>query len=185
MVSDETLYRRYTHGDEDALRELMERHGDALTLYITGIIHDPHDAEDLMLDAFVRLITKKPRIWDGCFKAYLFKTARNLALRFASKLRRGVVFSLEEIEYEPDSEALVESVIEGREHSRVLRVCMEKLHSDYGEALFLLYLEGLSCREAAEVMGKSEKQVTDLAYRGKQALRRLLEEEGITDAYCG
>lgn len=34
-------------------------------------------------------------------------------------------------------------------------------------------------------MGKREKQVADLIYRGKNALRKRLEQEGITDAYNG
>lgn len=55
----------------------------------------------------------------------------------------------------------------------------------YREALFLVYFEGLSHAETAAVMGKREKQVADLIYRGKIALRKRLEQEGITDAYNG
>ena len=58
----------------------------------------------------------------------------------------------------------------------------EKTGADYREALFLVYFEGLSHAETAAVMGKREKQVADLIYRGKNALRKRLEQEGITDA---
>ena len=34
-----------------------------------------------MLDVFAYLFTKKPRIRDGGFKAYLYKAARHMALR--------------------------------------------------------------------------------------------------------
>ena len=34
-----------------------------------------------MIEAFSYLFTKKPRIRDGGFKAYLYKTARHMALR--------------------------------------------------------------------------------------------------------
>jgi hypothetical protein len=37
-------------------------------------------------------------------------------------------------------------------------------------------------REAAEVTGKTVKQITNMVYRGKESLRRLLEREGITNA---
>ena len=61
-------------------------------------------------------------------------------------------------------------------------MCMARINPDYREALYLTYFEGLSYAEAAGVMGKNVKQITNLVYRGKQSLRALLEKEGITDA---
>ena len=74
MISDEELYRQYISGDETGLDELMKKYGDPLILYINGYLHDVHEAEDLMIEAFSYLFTKKPRIRDGGFKAYLYKT---------------------------------------------------------------------------------------------------------------
>lgn len=183
MIQDETLYRRYLGGDEGALRELLERYGDKLTLYINGYLHDIHDAEDLMIEAFSYLVTKKPNIREGGFKAYLYKAARHLALRFAVKSRLCRCFGFEELDIEPESEALIEEVAQTKEQSRILHFCMEQLNPDYREALYLVYFENMRHAEAAVVMGKSEKQVADLVYRGRKSLRPLLEKEGITDAY--
>ena len=58
-MTDDILYRRYLGGDEDSLSALMERHGDKLTLYLDGY-----------------LIAKQPRIRDGGFRAYLYRSAR-------------------------------------------------------------------------------------------------------------
>ena len=38
MISDKTAYRRYLDGEEKAADLLVERYGDALTLYINGYI---------------------------------------------------------------------------------------------------------------------------------------------------
>ena len=46
-------------------------------------LHDIHEAEELMLDVFAYLFTKKPRIREGGFKAYLYKAARHMALRLS------------------------------------------------------------------------------------------------------
>ena len=70
MACDETLYRQYLNGDDAGLEALMKKYGDPLTLYIDGYLHDVHEAEELMLDVFAYLFTKKPRIRDGGFKAY-------------------------------------------------------------------------------------------------------------------
>ena len=165
MTTDEALYRRYLDGDEDALGTLMERHGTKLTLYLDGYLCDLHE--------------------DGGFRAYLYQSARHMALRLLHKKRAGNCFSLDALTEEPEARELVEEAVQSAERARLLRTCMAELHEDYREALFLVYFEGLSHAETAAVMGKREKQVADLIYRGKIALRKRLEQEGITDAYNG
>lgn len=61
MVSDGDFYRQYLNGDDAGLEALMEKYGDPLTLYLDGYLHDIHEAEELMLDVFAYLFTKKPR----------------------------------------------------------------------------------------------------------------------------
>ena len=179
-MTDEELYRRYLNGDEAGLTALMERYGSALTLYIDGYLGDIHEAEDLMIEVFSYLLTRRPRIRDGGLKAYLYKAARHMALRHKS--RRPAVFRLEDLAAEPEAETLIEEVIKDRERSRILHLCMGRLHAEYREALYLTYFEGLSYAQAAGIMGKSVKQITNMVYRGKQSLRELLKKEGITHA---
>ena len=78
----------------------------------------------------------------------------------------------------PKGEVLAETPLYGMERKRQLYQAMEKLKDDYREALYLVYFEDMSYRQAASVMGKSESQVTKLVYRGKQSLKTILEEEG-------
>ena len=180
MVIDEELYRQYLRGDEAGLEALMRKYGNPLTLYINGYLHDVHEAEDLMIEVFSYLFTKKPRIRDGGFKAYLYKAARHMALRHKSK--RKPLFSLDTLTGEPDGRLLVEEVIRTEERNRILHFCMDEMNPDYREVLYLTYFEGMSYAQAAEVTGKTVKQITNMVYRGKESLRRLLEREGITNA---
>ena len=175
-MTDEELYRSYLKDDATGLEELMRRYGSALTLYIDGYIGDVHEAEDLMIEVFSYLFTKRPHIRDGGLRAYIYKAARHMALRHKS--RRRPVFSLDDLPREPEAEMLVEEAVRSRERSQLLHLCMKRLHVEYREALYLTYFEELSYKEAARVMGKNVKQVTNLVYRGKQSLRRLLEQEG-------
>ena len=108
-----------------------------------------------------------------------------MALRLLHKKRARNCFSLDALTEEPEARELVEETVQSAERARLLRTCMAELHEDYREALFLVYFEGLSHAETAAVMGRREKQVADLIYRGKIALRKRLEQEGITDAYNG
>ena len=183
MIPDETLYRRYLGGDGEGLNALMERHGDRLTLYLDSCLHDIHEAEDAMIEAFARLIASRPDIRDGGFRAYLYKTARRLALRLLARRRARQTFSLDELTEEPEGRELVEQTVQAAESGRILRAYMAELRPDCREALFLVYFEGPSHAETAAVMGKRETQVADLVYRGKNALRKRLEQEGISHAH--
>ena len=179
-MTDEALYRQYLSGDDAGLDALMKKYGNPLTLYLDGYLHDIHEAEELMLDVFAYLFTKKPRIQDGGFKAYLYKAARHMALR--QKRMRKLLFSLDELTNQPDGQLLVEEVIRTEERNRILHLCMDGLNPDYREVLYLTYFEGMSYAQAAEVTGKTVKQITNMVYRGKESLRKLLEQEGITNA---
>ncbi|MEG1575307.1 MAG: RNA polymerase sigma factor, partial [Clostridium sp.] len=178
----EVLYSRFVNGEENALRELIERHGNSLTFYIDGYTHDINEAEDLMLEAFARVVAKKPRFDVRGFKSYLYKTARNLALRYISKKRRQRSFYFEDLNCEPESAELLEDVLQTKERNRILYRSMQQIPPDYREVLYLLYFEDLSYQEAAAVMHKNEKQIANLVYRGKQALRPILEKEGMVNA---
>ena len=88
MISDEMAYRQYLDGQEQAADLLVERYGDPLVYYLHGYLQDLHEAEDLMIEAFSQLFAKaRPIDGAGSFKAYLYKTARNLALRHKRKHR--------------------------------------------------------------------------------------------------
>ncbi|MCI5534157.1 MAG: sigma-70 family RNA polymerase sigma factor [Firmicutes bacterium] len=129
--NDYEVYGSFLEGDEDALEALVERFGSSLTLYIDGYIHDVHEAEDLMIDLFAYLIAKRPRIREGGVKAYLYKAARNLAIRCAQKRRQNHAFNFEELQSEPESDILVEAVVQTEErngdiHSRTFLELMER-----------------------------------------------------------
>lgn len=182
MVSDETRWRRYLDGDESGLIELMDQYGNSLTFYINAYLHDVNDAEDLMIEAFAYLTIKKPCIREGCFKAYLYKSARNLALRYVTKRRREYCFSFEDLGLDPESKILTEELVQTEERNQILYQCMEQLNPAYREALFLVYFENMRHAEAAHVMKKSERQVADLVYRARKKLRTHLESEGFSYA---
>ena len=180
--SDSDLYSAFLSGDSTAYDKLMIRHGDSLTAYLYGYLHDWHDAEDLMIEAFARIMVKKPQIRDGGFKAYLFKTARHYASRFHAKMTRRKTFSFEEMNEEM-ARGLVTDAAPDQEKKEVLKMCLSQIDPAMREALCLVYLEGMSYAQAASVMGISMKKIDHLLANGKQHMRRELEKEGVMNAY--
>ena len=182
MISDEAAYRRYLDGEQKAANLLVEKYGDPLTLYINGYLKDIHEAEDLMIEAFSQIFAKeRPITGAGAFQAYLYKTARNLALRHIKKHRLRFQ-RFDELNFEPQSDELADTELSRRERSRQFYGALGKLKAEYREALYLVYFEEMSYRNAAAVMNKSEGQITKLVYRGKQSLKAILEQEGFTYA---
>lgn len=179
-LDDEKLYEQYLNGSEEAAEELVESYADSLTLYIYGFIQDMQDAEDLMIEAFALIFAKaRPIHGENSFKGYLYKIGRNLAFRYTKK-RKLRLLSMEEIPFEIKGDALAETPLYNKERKRQLYEAMRNIKVEYQEALYLIYFEEMSYRQAATIMGKSESQVTKLVYRGKQSLKKNLEKQGFT-----
>ncbi|MEE3466811.1 MAG: RNA polymerase sigma factor [Eubacterium sp.] len=176
---DDVLYRRYREGDTASGDALMLRYADVLTTYLNSLLDNVHDAEDLMLETFAVILIDKPKIREGCFRAYLFKVARNKANRlWKTKIRRGEFSLSEEIlaEDKPEQEVL------SGELATVIHHCLNRIAAQYREALWLVYIMELSYEQAAEVLKCGKKRIDNLLLNGKKAMRIELEKEGITDS---
>ena len=183
MRSDDELYSAFLTGDGTAYDELMIRHGDDLLIYLNGYTHNFHDAEDLMIDAFARIMVKKPSIGAGNFRAYLFRTGRNLATRFHFRSHRADVFSMDDLDREIAGGTLPEQIAWDNEKNGILNVCLERIDPQLREALWLVYCEGMTYAQAAEIMGVSSRKIDKLLARGKSLLKEELGKEGVTNPY--
>ena len=179
--SDEELYRVYlAEGSEDALRELLLRHRESLTLFLFGYVRNMDDAEELMLDAFAAAAARTSA-YSGrsSFRTWLFGIGRHLALRHLRRRRELPQPELGETGESPELELM------RSEQKRQLYAAMERLQPEYRQALYLLYFEDMEVEEVSRVMGKTRKQVYNLTERGKKALRTELERMGFDYAQRG
>ena len=182
--TDEELYMRFINGDdEEALRTLFERYRRALTLFIDEtILHNPYDAEELMMDCFAAVISKTA-IYKGkhgaSFKTWIYGMARTQACSFLRKRSK---------EYQPFEESeeiasggdLPEDDLIRKERYEKLHRAMEGLAPEHRLVLFLKFFEQMKPEEIAGVMGKSVKQIYNLTDRGKDKLKDVLEDGGFT-----
>lgn len=180
-VSDDELYDRYKNGDTSAYDELILRYKDGLTAYLNVMLHSVPDAEDMMIEAFAYIMEKKPQISRGNFKAYLFQAGRRYAIRLKTRSHRKDEFSLEGLDLEPIAAGSVEKEAITDELREILHRCMERIDPAMREALYLVYIDGLSHLQAARVMKVVPKKINNLITRGKQKLREELKKEGISD----
>lgn len=175
----EELYRRYQAGDDGGFDGLIELYRENLIFFLLRYLPSIEDAEDAAEDAFVSLLFHPYREERGAsLKTYLFTLGRNNAMNLLKKQKRRDNFRETSLLPLEEDLAMEERLCRDESHRRLLRA-LDTLPSDYREVLYLLYFEELSLEEAAHVMKKNKKQIENLSYRGKAALREKLDKEDL------
>ncbi|NLL63123.1 MAG: RNA polymerase sigma factor [Ruminococcaceae bacterium] len=179
MDNGASSYRRFLEGDDKGLAEIVREYSDGLTLYINGIVNNIHVAEELMEETLFKIITKKPRFnAKHSFKTWLYTIGRNVAIDYLRKEKRQSSTPVEELENYLEDETDLERGYIAEERKIMVHKALKKLHTDYRQVLWLIYFEELSSAEAAVVMKKNARQMKNLVYRAKSALKSELDKEG-------
>jgi len=159
-------------GEEAALDRLMQRHHAGVTAFLTRMIGNRSDAEELAQETFVRAFFRihqyRPR---SPFIAWLYRIARNLCLDyFRSKAWK------HKIQNEPLGVHLEEAPAnELNDMAGQVRSAIATLPLKLREPLILTALEGLSHEEAGRRLGISPKAIEVKCYRARTALRKILK----------
>ncbi len=134
----------------------------------------PSEIDDVLQDVFVRVQRGLPALRDEeRFTSWLFQIARSsVAEHLRTRARHPLAD--DDLANEPAPEPG-----DDREAARSLSACVSmfvaQLESPYREAVTLVELEGLTAREAAEMVGISISAMKSRVQRGREQLRRLFE----------
>ena len=179
MDNGASSYRRYLNGEEDAFREIVKEYFDNLLFFINRYVRDIAAAEDIAMDVFAQLAVYKNRYnFQVTLKTYLFMLGRSRALDYIKHRNKLVTVELSEAAQVASQEPSLEEMLLTNERQRAVHEALERLDGDMRMVLHLVYFEQLSADEAAKVLKKNRKQVYNLLYRGKNALRAILGQEG-------
>jgi RNA polymerase sigma-70 factor (ECF subfamily) len=163
----------------------MRRHKGWLYQFIRRYVADRDDAYDVLQESFVsawgalaRFDPERP------FEAWLRRIAlnkcrdrarRNMVRRAALSLFGIGAASNEPAAAAPDSAALADSALHRLEGA------IGALPRPLKEALVLTALEGLSHKEAGEILGINAKAVETRVYRAKKRLAQILDPGDLAD----
>lgn len=179
MDNGASSYRRFQSGDDNGIVEIIRDYKDGLIFYLNSFVGNIHTAEEIMEETFVKIAIKKPRFsGKSSFKTWLFAIARNTALDYMRKNKRVQEISIEEYREIIHDEEDLEKEYFKEEQKRLLHKSMRKLNDEYRQILYLVYFENFTNEEAAVVMKKNRRQIENLIYRAKQALKVQLDKEG-------
>lgn len=177
MDNGASSYLRFLNGDKEGFVDIVKEYRNGLVLFINVIVGDIHISEEAADNALMKLYIKKPKYRSECsFKAWLYTIGKNAALDYIKKLRRKQYVPIEDYYYLAD-ETDIEADYIRDEQNLIIHHALKKLNKDYAQVLYLVFFEGLDNSEAAKVMHKSARQISDLIYRAKKALKSELEKE--------
>lgn len=178
MDNGASSYRRFLDGDDNGLADIVKDYSDGLILYINGIVNNISVAEDLMEETLFKIITKKPKFkTEYSFKTWLYTIGRNVAIDYLRQSKKKTGISMEDCENFLRDEYDLERIYITEERKITVHRALKKLNAEYRQGLWLVYFEGLPINEASFVMKKNSRQMKNLIYRAKKALKAELDKE--------
>jgi len=181
--TDAALLDRARRGDEQAFAAIVERYEGRVAATAIGMLGPGADAEEVGLEAFVRLYRSLDRFrGEASLSTYLTRITVNLALTEIERRKRWFdrFRSIEEapadavgVAGKPDD--VLDRLGRERELDRVHRA-LDRLPADQRAVVVLRWLDGLSTRETARILGAAEGTVMSRLKRAMDRLRRELDE---------
>jgi RNA polymerase sigma-70 factor (ECF subfamily) len=177
MDNGERNYTRFLQGDKEGFIELIEEFEKSLILFINSFVNDYHYAEEIADEVFLKLYTAKPKFRGDCaFRTWLYAMAKNIAVNYMKKHKKSKLSSLDDYFYLSD-ETDIEAEYTKSEDKANLNRAIQRLKPEYAQVLHLIFFEELDNPQAARIMGKTNRQISDLIYRAKNALKAELGKE--------
>lgn len=179
-LSDEELMVRVQNADHSAFSILVMRH--TKMFYAAAYRMYPHqdEAEDIVQEAFLKL-WRKPEIWKADkgakFTTWFYRVVTNQAIDFARKIKN--TKGSDALDRITDNTASQQEVMEQGEQEQMLEQAIQELPERQRVALNLCFYEGLSNKEAAEVMEVGVKALESLLMRAKAGLKDILMRQGM------
>jgi RNA polymerase sigma-70 factor (ECF subfamily) len=176
--SDEDLMMRIGAGDRNAFGELVRRHLMRAVMLARRVTGSRSDAEDVAQEAFLRVWTKAPqwsladgRLKNARFTTWLYRVVVNLSI---DRRRRPSHAPLEAAGDPPDAADTPIEAMAKSQLSAQVSAAVAALPERQRAALALCFYEGLSNREAAEILSLTPGAVESLLVRARRALRERL-----------
>ena len=184
QLGDDELMRRLFYRDRRAFEAIFDRYGDLVYSMALRVLRDPHLAEDISQEIFVRL-WRKPGSYvaeRGRFLTWLISVTRNRAVdevRSRGRRQRYETASPEEQERELPAGNANDPALNAQlaEEARAVRAALAGLPGEQRQVIELAYFGGLTQQEVSQRLGQPLGTVKTRIRLGMQKLRVALAPE--------
>ncbi len=156
--------------------EIVEQHSARVYRLAYRLTGNPHDAEDLTHDVFIRVFRSLHSYQPGTFEGWLHRITTNV---FLDKMRRKQRIRFDALSDEsaarlPTREAGPEASYDATHFDDDVQRALDALSPDFRAAVVLCDIEGLSYEEIATTLGVKLGTVRSRIHRGRAQLREAL-----------
>lgn len=179
-MEDIQIIELFFERNEKALAEIQTKYGKLCFKIASSILNRPEDAEEVLLDSYLKLWNAIPPKRPASLCGYLCRIVRNTALNVYDGLRRR---SCEELYGEladiiPDSVS-VDDRMDSREVSAHLNDFLRSCSKKNRDIFTGRYYFNMSIRDISQCMGMTETAVKTRLSRIRTDLRKYLAEHEI------
>jgi RNA polymerase sigma-70 factor (ECF subfamily) len=178
----ETWLSQYRHGDTEALGRIVDHTRKPLYRFIYGMVHDPHRAEDVFQDVWLRAVKGLHRYQSDKLLSWLYRIAKNRVIDLSRKKQADV--SLQQPVGGADTSATIETFVAGNgpgperqlgNRELAERICraVDQLPDDQRE-VYLLRTEAVM--PFKDIAVHQDVSINTALARMQYALRKLREE---------
>ncbi|CAH1199469.1 MULTISPECIES: RNA polymerase sigma factor [Paenibacillus] len=150
---------------------------------IVYMIKEYSAAEDIIQEAFIKIIKNKPVFEDEAkLKAWLKVVTRNTAINYLRKNKKnrnqldvdGVFIDMEAMN---QTSASVETTVETQMMQESIEHYLAQLKPEYRVLVEMRWKQGLSYREMADLLDTSEEIVKQRLFRARGSIKKQLHKE--------
>ncbi len=160
--------------------EIVREHSARVYRLAYRLTGNPHDAEDLTQEVFVRVFRSLSSYTPGTFEGWLHRITTNLFLDQVRRKQRIRFDALPEDATDrlPGNDPGPERAWEQNHLDHDVQAALDQLPPDFRAAVVLCDIEGLSYEEIAATLGIKLGTVRSRIHRGRAQLRESLAHRG-------
>lgn len=178
MEEEQQWIKEVLAGNKQAYAHIINRYKNQLYATIVRMTRNPHDAGDLVQEAFIKIYEQLGKYNSkGAFSSWIYRVAYNHCMDEFRKKRyqmKQVVMNEELIEDPKHPEVIFLK----KEKSRQLERLISSLPEDERMIILLRYVNELSYEEISELTEVPISTVRNKLHRAKKKMRETVKQEG-------